>query len=92
MISRILSAIISLAYLAIAYFAGGGGAALRCGIFLVLPLACIWFSEEMGSFTGVMRGQAITSTTPGCLVAFGGWLFLCLPLVIALIRVCRGNL
>lgn len=40
----------------------------------------------MGSFTGVIRGQAITTKTPGCLVAFGGWLLLILPVIIAVIQ------
>ena len=52
MISRILSAMIAIAYVTIAYFAGGNEAVLKLGTFLILPLACIWFSGEMGSFTG----------------------------------------
>jgi uncharacterized membrane protein YoaT (DUF817 family) len=86
MISRILSAIIAVGYLLVAYFAGGGEVAFKFGIFLVLPLACIWFSDAMGSFTGVMRGQAVTTKTPGRLVAFGGWLLLILPVIIAVIQ------
>ena len=40
----------------------------------------------MGGYTGVGMGRgAITSTTPGCLIAFGGWLILLLPPVIAAI-------
>lgn len=91
MIHRILSAIIAIAYITVAYFFGGGEAALKFAAFLILPLACIWYSEEMGSFTGVVRGPAITSKTPGCLVAFGGWLLLLLPGIIALIQVFRGD-
>lgn len=85
--SRILSGAVAVFYVTLAYFAGGGEAALKFGISLILPLACIWFSDAMGSFTGIMRGQAITSTTPGCLVAFGGWLLLLLPAMMGIVHI-----
>jgi hypothetical protein len=44
---------------------------------LLVPLALIWFSEELGSFTGyVGRGGDIDTETPPPLVAFIGWFFL----------------
>lgn len=89
MISRILSAIIAIAYVSIAYFAGGAEAAIAIGMFLVLPLACIWFRDEMGAFTGIMRGHLVTSTSPGCAVAFMGWLLLLLPVLIGLVQAFR---
>lgn len=80
--SRVLSSIVAMAYLVFAYFGGGWELTLRVGTFLILPLACIWFSEAMGSYTGIGFGRgAITSTTPGCVVAFGGWLVLFLPMI-----------
>ena len=91
MISRILSAIIAIGYVIAAYFVAGGEEAFKFGIFLVLPLACIWFSDEMGSFTGIMRGQAISTKTPGCLVALGGWLLLILPVIIAVIHLVSAE-
>lgn len=81
MISRSLSSGVALAYLTAAYFWGGGIGVLRMMGFLALPLACIWFSEAMGAYTGCFRGHVITATTPGCIVAFGGWLLLALPLI-----------
>lgn len=86
MIKRILSGLVAIIYLIVAYAAAGSGGAIKCGLFLILPMACIWFSEEMGSFTGVMRGQYINAETPGCLVAFGGWLVLMLPVIIGIIQ------
>jgi hypothetical protein len=91
MISRTLSTIIAITYLILAYLGGGGYSVLPIALFLVLPLACIWFSEEMGAFTGVMRGQTITTKTPGCLVAFGGWLILLIPFVMAAVRHFAGK-
>jgi len=79
--SRILSIIIAVAYLVISYFAGGGEALWRIAVFLILPLACIWFGSDMGGYTGLnfYTRPAITQTTPGCFVAFAGWMLLLLP-------------
>jgi hypothetical protein len=84
--SRILSSAIAIVYMITAYFARGPEVTLRLGIFLILPLACIWFSEVMGDYTGLSFGARppITRTTPGCFIAFGGWLLLCLPAIYAL--------
>jgi hypothetical protein len=85
MISRILSAVVALTYLIIAFCIEGPIGVVKCSIFLLLPLVLIWFPEEMGSFTGVIRGQYINTETPGCLVAFGGWMVLLLPLWVPLV-------
>lgn len=90
--SRLISGIIGLVYLVGAYLAFDGETAFKVGIFLILPLACIWFSDAMGGYTGVGMGRgAITSTTPGCLVAFGGWLLLFLPVIVGVIVALSDN-
>jgi hypothetical protein len=91
MIGRVTSLTVVIAYLITAYLGRGGEAAIKMGIFLILPLACIWFSTEMGGYTGVNFGvrPAITETTPGCFVALAGWLLLTLPLIIGLISFLR---
>ena len=85
MIGRVLSLVVALLYLTAAFLGGGAETAFKMLLFIILPLACIWFSDAMGSYTGVMRGQSISTTTPGCLVAFGGWLVLMLPVIIGII-------
>jgi CDP-diglyceride synthetase len=90
--SRIISGSIAAVYLVAAYLTGKGEAAFQVGLFLIFPLACIWFSDAMGGFTGLrIGGPSITSTTPGWVVAFGGWLLLLLPVVIGLIMTVAGN-
>ena len=90
--SKILSGIIALAYLAGAYFTTDAANLWKVGLFLILPLACIWFSDAMGDYTGVGMGRgAITSTTPGCMVAFGGWLLLLLPLILWIVMSLSGS-
>lgn len=88
--SRIASGLLALVYLALAVIFGGLEATLKCALFLLLPLACIWYADEMGSFTGTMRGQHIGSETPGCFVALGGWLILLLPVFLIFFKGCHG--
>lgn len=90
--SRLISIVIAIGYLVAAYFADGWELTWRIGLFLILPLGCIWFSDEMGAYTGVGFGRgAITSPTPGCLIAFGGWLLLFLPVIAGVVIAITGN-
>jgi len=86
-VGRILSAVV----------AGGQAAALtihqggitRHGfgfcVLLLLALALIWFSEELGSFTGYLgRGRTIDAPTPPPLIAIVGWFFLLVAMPIML--------
>jgi len=88
-INRVVSGLIALTYLGGAYYMGGSEAAFKTGMFLILPMACIWFSEGMGSSGG---GPFVNSTTPGCLVAAGGWLVLFLPVIIGIFTFFSGDL
>ncbi len=83
MIQRILSLIVAGWYLYGAYSSSGPEAALKTGFFLLIPLACIWFSETLGRFTGSLGPgrPGITATTPGCFVKLGGWILLLSPLL-----------
>jgi uncharacterized membrane protein YoaT (DUF817 family) len=48
-------------------------------LFLLGPLALIWFPETIGSYTGyVSSGQTIDTETPPSIVAGLGWLLLVL--------------
>jgi hypothetical protein len=88
--SRIISGIIAAAYLVAAYLMANGDGAFTVAVFLILPLACIWFSDALGEFTG-LGFPSLTGTTPGWVVAFGGWLLLVLPVVIWLIMGLVSN-
>lgn len=94
MIGRTFSGGVVLAYLIFAWFGGGGEALFKMAIFLIFPLACIWFSEAIGDYTGStgFGKPAITQTTPGCLVAAGGWFLLLLPVVAVCIAYLTGSL
>jgi hypothetical protein len=84
--TKILSLVIAAGYV-LAAIAYAGWGAIQLGVALLLPLALIWFPEEIGSFTGyVGRGGMIDQETPPILVSVMGWFFLIgLPLILAYI-------
>jgi hypothetical protein len=84
MISKILSVLVALAYIGIALFVGAGWETLKLVGYLVLPMACTLFSEEMGDYSGMLMQGGPMTRTPGWLVAAGGWLLLLLPVGVVL--------
>lgn len=83
--SRLLSGVLAAIYIVSAFYFGGVGPGFKMTIFLILPIACIWFSEPMGGYVGPVVHGMITSPTPAIVVCIGGWLLLLLPLVIRVI-------
>lgn len=53
--------------------------------YLILPLACIWYGDEMGEYVGTLPGPSINRQTPGWMVKVGGWFLLLLPAIIVLV-------
>lgn len=52
------------------------GDVFKACVGLIFPLACIWFGDLLGQYTGPIRGHFPTVPTPGWLVAAGGWFIL----------------
>jgi hypothetical protein len=77
-INRVASLVVAAGYLFLASLAKGPEGFLRCLLFLLLPLACIWFSEAMGKHVGPywIFGPYITRPTPAGFLVIGGWLVL----------------
>jgi len=82
---KIISLIISIIYLVIAYMFGGGEIVLKLFLFLLIPLGCIWFGDSLSSYTGNLGVHRITSESPGFLIKIAGWLLLLLPVLLFLI-------
>jgi hypothetical protein len=80
--NRIISGLIALLYLGIAFAHGGMESAFRMGIALIFPLTCIWFADAMGGYRGLNGFTAITETSPGIIICILGWLLLLLPLIV----------
>lgn len=90
--SRIISLVIAAVYLIIVLFMPGQspsqsrlGTVLAVAGYLLLPLLCIWFGDEMGNYAGALPGPAINKPTPGCFVTVVGWILLFLPVILVLI-------
>jgi len=49
---------------------------------LLLPLACIWYGDELGEYVGAVPGPAIMKKSPGWMVKLGGWFLLFLPVIV----------
>jgi hypothetical protein len=85
---RTISFFVACLYLALALLVGGLEAVLRTLMFLVLPLACIWFSDTLGGGTGLTFGGGyITKPSPGFVVRFLGWVLLAMPVIAVLLSI-----
>src|SRR5688500_16168205 len=89
--SRLLSLLISVAYVIVGMVLGDHRSLAETLFFSVLaagyllvPFLCIWFPEEIGNYTGSLPGPGINRPTPELLVRIGGWFLLLLPAIIGL--------
>jgi hypothetical protein len=70
-----------------AFHKAGAERAARIAIFLLLPMACIWFSAALGSYVGPYSWfRTINRPTPASFVAIGGWLLLMGVLIMVLAK------
>ena len=75
-IGKIASLVIGVGYTAFA-IANGGVEGPKCSTAVLIPLALIWFPDEIGSATGYFAGHwFVDAETPPKLITFMGWLFL----------------
>jgi hypothetical protein len=86
---RVLSLIIAGAYVLLTLIGGLSqsvltaiGSVLLVSAVLLVPLACIWYGDEMGGYVGMLPGPAINRRTPGVFIKVGGWILLLFPLLI----------
>lgn len=63
-------------------------AAAQVGLFLILPLSLIWFSEALGSYTGFVKFHYVDKPSPGWTMHLAGWIVLLGPMIAAGIRAC----
>ncbi len=82
---KLLSLLVAVGYAIILCVHQGAGA-LKYSAGLLLPLAFIWFPEEIGSVTGYFRSGYVNTQTPGIIVSIMGWFFLVgLPVLLYLV-------
>ena len=85
-IGRLLSLIVAAGYLVITSFFTYSAGKLVANLLIVggallLPLACIWFGDELGNYVGALPGPAVNRKSPAWMVKLGGWVLLLLPAI-----------
>ena len=90
--ARKVSLGIAIVYLIAALIYGGWELLLIAAIVLIMPVAMIWFGDEIGEYVGGFHriGKPyITKRSPGSLVSLFGWALLLAPIVIIMLRLLR---
>jgi hypothetical protein len=87
--NRLLSGLVAAIYVIVAFAEAGTQASLKVAGFIILPLACIWFNDEMGDCIGQSGSGYITQTSPGFLSAILGWLLL--PVILGIAFALAGS-
>jgi len=91
-VARKVSLGIVIVYLIAAFIYGGWELLLIAAIVLIMPVAMIWFGDEIGDYIGGFHriGKPyITKRSPGSLVSLFGWALLLAPIVIIMLRLLR---
>ncbi len=83
--SKLASLVLAAIYFIVALAYGGAELAFEVSLFLILPLACIWFSDAMGGYTGPVWRAVINAPSPGVVVGVAGWLLLLLPAIVGIV-------
>ncbi len=75
---RIASGIVFAVWIILSFYKRGLGQAFKTAAYYILPMSCIWFSEAMAGYTGVLwgRGRAIDERSHPTLLRWGGWFLL----------------
>ncbi len=89
-LSKIIALVLAAAYVVTAGVAGSLSFAATVAVGVLPPLACIWFPEPIGSWTGVWRRYSSLSPSPAWMVAMMGWVLLVgiplIPVILALLK------
>ena len=88
MIHRIASGIVYACWVLLALYSHGVGQAFKTAAYYLIPLSCIWFSDAMASYTGVLWGKGRYIDTPShpAFLRWAGWfLLLFVPLFLILL-------
>ncbi|MBY0576734.1 MAG: hypothetical protein K2P67_09100 [Gallionellaceae bacterium] len=90
-INRAASLLAALVYLITAYFFGSSEAFHLAVIIVVLPLGCIWYGNEIGSFADMSAdGEGEAGNVVGTLITISGWIVL-LAMLAAIVFSASGN-
>ena len=88
---RSLSAVVALGFVALIAFASQPRSfgqvfiiiLVACAA-LLLPLACIWFADDMGEYAGNLFAPGLAKPTPGIAIRVAGWFLLVVQFIVLL--------
>ncbi|HWB61779.1 MAG TPA: hypothetical protein VG733_20010 [Chthoniobacteraceae bacterium] len=89
--NRILSGLLAAIYIVAAFAEANAAVGCVAVISVILPLACIWFGDQMGGFLGQSGSGLITERSPGVLVCIFGWLLLLAPMIYAAYNILAAS-
>lgn len=85
-LSKVLSLLVAISYVVFA-ISFGGPTYWAPLVGLLVPLAFIWFPDEIGNITGYFDSGYVNTRTPGVMIALTGWFLLVgIPLILYLLR------
>ncbi|MGB1130015.1 MAG: hypothetical protein ACPG4K_08190 [Haloferula sp.] len=90
---RFASALVYLIWIALVFSTGGLGHAFKAAAYYLLPMACIWFPDAMGNYTGALwaRGPLVDERSHPTFLRWAGWfLLLVVPILIGVRFFVRG--
>ena len=75
---RVLSGLFFALWIGLSFHNRGLGQAFKTAAFFILPMACIWFSESMASYTGVAWGSGcyVDEASHPTVLRWAGWFLL----------------
>ncbi len=79
-ISRIISALVVVSYLVFIYVSQDMAAVFDSLLLMIIPLGCIWFSDELGG-TDPGSGDETSRKSYQVPIAITGWIILLLPII-----------
>jgi len=88
-VSRLLSLVVVLVYVAVGGAVAGPVVGLKILAAMLLPLACIWFPDALGEYTGQGMSR-VTAPSPPSLVWLLGWTLLFLPVIVGTLVWLQG--
>lgn len=86
-ISRVLSLLVAISCLIVAYLYGSSEVFHLGVVIVVLPLGCIWYGNEIGSFVDMSASEEGGGDNfTGVLIVVAGWVGLLVMLLIMLLN------
>jgi len=79
-VARAASVVVAIANIIGAYVSLNWVDAIEAATGLLLPVACIWFPDALGTCVGFVGTQFVSEDSPGPGVFIMGWVVLLLPI------------